>query len=126
MRGKIFVIFGTQRSRHWLIVALVIGGANCAAEDAHAQLIQQYFPADIPGYSPNFSASVVNRMDEQDQAEGVEVGDFVIRSEMSETTRYDSNTLGTPNSGSSEIDTNAGIRANSDSGEGCVRCLIQC
>jgi hypothetical protein len=116
MRGKIFVIFGTQRSRHWLIVALVIGGANCAAEDAHAQLIQQYFPADIPGYSPNFSASVVNRMDEQDQAEGVEVGDFVIRSEMSETTGYDSNTLGTPNSGSSEIDTNAGIRANSDWG----------
>ena len=55
-------------------------------------------------------------MDDQDQAEGVEVGDFVIRPEISETTGYDLNTLGTPNSGSSEIDTNAGIRANSDWG----------
>ena len=116
MRGKFLAIFGTRRNGNWLIVAIAIGGASCAAEDAHAQLIQQYFPADIPGYSPDFSASVVNRMDEHDQSEGVEVGDFVIRPEMSETTGYDSNTLGTPNSGSSEIDTNAGIRANSDWG----------
>ena len=105
-----------KRAGNWLFAALVICGVSCAAKDADAQLIQQYFPADIPGYSPDFSASVVNRMDAQDQAEGVEVGDFVIRPEISETTGYDSNTLGTPNSGSSEIDTNAGVRANSDWG----------
>ncbi|HTJ89415.1 MAG TPA: outer membrane beta-barrel protein [Acidocella sp.] len=109
-------IFVLKRADNWLFAALVICGASCAARDAHAQLIQEYFPPDIPGYSPNFSASVVNCMDAQDQAEGVEVGDFVIRPEISETAGYDSNTLGTPNSGSSEIDTNAGVRANSDWG----------
>ena len=112
MRGS----FAPKRAGNWLFTALVICGASCAAKDAHAQLIQQYFPADIPGYSPDFSASVVNRMNAQDQAEGVEVGDFVIRPEISETTGYNSNTLGTPNSGSSEVDTNAGVRANSDWG----------
>jgi hypothetical protein len=112
MRGN----FAFKRTGNWLFAVLVIFGVSCAAKDADAQLIQQYFPADIPGYSPDFSASVVNRMDAQDQAEGAEVGDFVIRPELSETTGYDSNTLGTPNSGSSEIDTNAGVRANSDWG----------
>jgi hypothetical protein len=113
MRDRLFAL---NRADKLLITALVICGAGGAADDAHAQLIQQYFPADIPGYSANFSASVLNRMETQDQAEGVEVGDFVIRPEISETAGYDSNTLGTPNSGSSEIDTNAGIRANSDWG----------
>jgi len=113
MRGRIFVL---KRVDNWLITTLVICGASCAAKNAHAQLIQQYFPADIPGYSPDFRASVVNRMDAEDQAEGVEVGDFVIRPEISETTGYDSNTLGTPDSGSSDIDTSAGVRANSDWG----------
>jgi hypothetical protein len=113
MRGGVFAL---RRADKWVIPALAICGACCAAEDAHAQLIQQYFPADIPGYAADFSASVVNRMDAQDQADGVEVGDFVIRPQLSETAGYDSNTLGTPNSGSSEIDTNAGIRANSDWG----------
>jgi hypothetical protein len=111
-----FGILAPRRADIWLFAAVVICGASCAVKDAHAQLIQQYFPADIPGYSPNFSASVVDRMEAQDQAEGVEVGDFVIRPELSETAGYDSNTLGTPNSGSTEIDTNAGIRANSDWG----------
>ena len=100
---SMFGILVPRRADNWLFAAVVICGASCAAKDAHAQLIQQYFPADIPGYSPNFSASVVNRMDAQDQAEGVEVGDFVIRPELSETAGYDSNTLGTPNSGSTRL-----------------------
>jgi hypothetical protein len=79
MRGGIFTL---KRASNMLITALAVCGATCAAEDAHAQLIQQYFPADIPGYSADFSSSVVNRMDAQDQAEGVEVGDFVIRPQM--------------------------------------------
>jgi hypothetical protein len=81
---------------------------------AQAQLIEQYFPSDIPGYTPDFSASVVNRMEMQDQSDGVEIGDFVIRPSINENAGYDSNTLGRSDSGSTELETSAGLQANSD------------
>ena len=46
----------------FLFAALFVFCVSAAAAPAHAQLVQQYFPADIPGYSGNFGASVVNRM----------------------------------------------------------------
>jgi hypothetical protein len=90
------------------------------AQGAHAQLIQQYFPSDIPGYSPDLSSSVVVRMLNQDQSQGIEDGDFVIRPQISENTGYRSDILGTPNSGSSELDSNAGVKINSDWGRDAI------
>jgi hypothetical protein len=101
--------------RNCLRYLVLLGlAAFVAAGVAHAQLVQQYFPSDIPGYAPDFSASVVNRMMMQNQSLGTELGDFVIRPQVSESFGYNSNTLGTPGSGSSEAETSAGLRVNSD------------
>ena len=96
------------------VAVIAFGIAGVMSRGAHAQLIQQYFPADIPGYATGFSPSVTDRMDLQEQAEGVEVGDFVVKPSLAESVGYDSNTLGASHSGSSEIDSNAALRINSD------------
>jgi len=95
---------------------LVVGLVLCRAQAARAQLIQQYFPSGIPGYAPDFSNSVVTRLNAQNQTDGVELGDFIIRPQLSETAGYNSNVLGAPNSGSSSIDSIAAVRLNSDWG----------
>jgi hypothetical protein len=100
--------------RRWRFGLLAIGVAASVPGDAHAQLIQEYFPTDIPGYSAGFSPSVIDRMNLQEQAEGIEHGDFIFRPNLSENLGYDSSALGTPDSGSSLMETNASLRANSD------------
>lgn len=95
---------------------LVMGLVLCRTESAKAQLIQQYFPSGIPGYEPDFSDSVVTRMNTQNLTDGIELGDFIIRPVLSETAGYNSNVLGAPNSGSSSIDSVAAVRLNSDWG----------
>jgi hypothetical protein len=77
-------------------------------------LVQQYFPADIPGHAGNFGASVVNRMMMLNQTDGIAVGDFVIRPVVSENTGYNSNVLGVSESGSAEAETSASVRVNSN------------
>jgi len=95
---------------------LDVGILMCRAGAAQAQLIQQYFPTEIPGYSPDFGASVVSRLNTQNQTDGVEIGDFILRPLISESTGYNSNVLGAPDSGSSSIDSIAAVRLNSDWG----------
>jgi hypothetical protein len=70
------------------------------AGSAHAQLVDEFFPGAIPGYQANQSGSVINRIQNLDARPGVEVGDFVIRPEASESAGYDSNLLGQPGTGS--------------------------
>ena len=106
--------FSLGHIRRFLFAALFVFCASAAADPAHAQLVQQYFPADIPGYSGNFGASVVNRMMMLNQTNGIEVGDFIIRPVASENTGYNSNVLGVSGSGSAEADTSASIRVNSN------------
>jgi hypothetical protein len=83
---------------------------------ARAQLIQQNFPSNIPGYAPNLEASVLTHMSEEDQAEGVEIGDFIFRPQLSEAGGYDSEPINAPNTGSGEINSQASLRVNSDWG----------
>jgi hypothetical protein len=95
-------------------LGLIAIGAAANAQDARAQLIQQYFPTDIPGYSTGFSPSVTDRMNLQEQAEGVEYGDFVFRPDLSQNLGYNSSVLGQPDTGSGLLETNASLRVNSD------------
>lgn len=88
--------------------------ACCFHGSAHAQMIEQYVPTDIPGYEANMSGSVTNRMNSQGQPTGIELGDFVILPALNESAGYNSNTLGAPNSGSAEIETQANLAANSN------------
>src|ERR1700710_482456 len=98
----------------FLFAALFVFWVSAAAAPAHAQLVQQYFPADIPGYSGNFGASVVNRMMMLNQTNGIQVGDFIIRPVVSENAGYNSNVLGVSGSGSAEAETSASVRVNSN------------
>ncbi|MGI4813048.1 MAG: outer membrane beta-barrel protein, partial [Janthinobacterium lividum] len=91
---------------------------------AHAQLVQQYFPSDIPGYAPDFSASVVQREIESSRSQGVEVDSFVIRPSLTEAFGYNSNTLGIPNSGSTELNNVASVRVNSDWTRNAVGAMV--
>jgi hypothetical protein len=84
------------------------------AGSAHAQLVDEFFPGAIPGYQANQSGSVINRIQNLDTPTGVEVGDFVIRPEASESAGYDSNLLGQPGTGSPSLSTSAGVKVNSD------------
>lgn len=102
------------------VVVFSLCGALGGGKLAHAQLIEQYFPSDIPGYAPNLSSSVVVRMIGQDQSQGVEVGDFIIRPEISESGGYNSDILGTANSGSGALDSAASVRVNSDWGRDAI------
>ncbi len=99
---------------YWRLGLLAVGVVASISGNAHAQLIQQYFPTNIPGYSTDFSPSVIDRMNLQEQAEGVEYGDFVFRPNLSENFGYNSSALGAPNSASSVMETNASLRVNSD------------
>jgi hypothetical protein len=85
-----------------------------SAGRARAQLVDEYFPGQIPGYQANLSSSVTNRIETMDDPAGVEVGDFVIRPQASETVGYDSNLLGQPNTASPSLSTSAGVKINSD------------
>lgn len=93
---------------------LLIGIAFFSPGAAHAQLVRQYFPSDIPGYSPDFSASVVQRELQNSRAQGLEVDSFVIRPSLTEGSGYNSNTLGIPGSGSTELNSAASVHLNSD------------
>jgi hypothetical protein len=96
--------------------AVAMFGAAGAANRADAQVIAQDFPSDIPGYAADFDLSVVTRMLLQGEAQGAEIGDFVVRPALSVIGGYNSNTLGTPNSGSGDVETKAGLKVNSDWG----------
>jgi hypothetical protein len=85
-----------------------------SAGHARAQLVDEYFPGQIPGYQANLSGSVINRIETLDDPKGVEVGDFVIRPEVSEAAGYNSNLLGQPNTASPSLSTSAGVKINSD------------
>jgi hypothetical protein len=101
-------------TRQRFVATFAICGLAGVAPAADAQLIQQYFPTDIPGYAPDLSGSVVQRMLSRDQSQGVEVGDFVVRPQLSESAGYKSDILGTGHSGSSSINNSASVRLNSD------------
>jgi hypothetical protein len=85
-----------------------------SAGSARAQLVDEFFPGQIPGYQANLSGSVVNRIENLDDPIGVEVGDFVIRPEVSESAGYNSNLLGQPGTGTPSLSTSAGVKVNSD------------
>jgi hypothetical protein len=81
---------------------------------AHAQLVEEYFPGLIPGYEANLGGSVVNRIATLDDSPGAEVGDFIVRPEVTESGGYNSDVLGTPGTASPSLTTSAGIKINSD------------
>ncbi|MGI4745853.1 MAG: outer membrane beta-barrel protein [Janthinobacterium lividum] len=100
-----------------LFVVSFAGFASLLPQGAMGQqLVQQYFPSDVPGYAPDFSSSVVNRLVTQNQSQGINVGSFVVRPTATQAFGYNSSTLGLPGTGSSSESTSAGIGVKSNWG----------
>ncbi|WP_395370495.1 outer membrane beta-barrel protein [Komagataeibacter diospyri] len=94
-------------------VGVVVLGIGLHAHGAHAQLIQQLFPSDIPGYSTDMTGSVVTRQMMGQQTDGIGLGSWLLRPSASENVGYNSNTLGIPGSGSPVVQTSANVSVNS-------------
>lgn len=94
----------------WLLLA----GLSFAPHVAKAQLIMQYFPSDLPGYSPDSTGSVSLRSIIAHRHAGVRVGSFLLRPSASQQVGYNTNILGAPHTGSALLTTAASLSATSD------------
>jgi hypothetical protein len=111
-------------SRNKLVLpALGCGLLAGGATQAHAQLIDRYFPANVPAYQEWSEAAVPAASTGLYAPQGVRVGSFTINPGLSESFEYDSNPFGTAdagvatgvrNIGSAVIDDALSLTANSD------------
>jgi hypothetical protein len=96
-----------------------------AAGQAHAQLIDRYFPANIPAYQDWGSAALTLESDGSYGPTGVRVGSFVLHPSASQSLGYDSNPFGSSgNHGTPESDTNVSVSADSDWARNSVNASI--
>ncbi|WP_246395684.1 outer membrane beta-barrel protein [Gluconacetobacter tumulisoli] len=96
-------------------MATAVSCVVVGARSARAQLISQYFPVDLPGYTaPDQADTVTMRQLLQHQPAGIHVGSFIVRPSASFNAGYNTNTLATPHTQSAELDSNGGLRVNSD------------
>ena len=92
---------------------LLAGGWSILAGPgtAHAQIIDQYFPTNVPGYE-----NVLSRPRPEYAPTGVRVGSFDLFPELDEAIGYDNNILGRSSGAISSplLNTRAALSANSD------------
>lgn len=82
---------------------------------ACAQLLDRYYPANVPAYQDWFAALGTPQSEQEAALNGIRVGDFIILPTISEAAGYDSNVTGLANGrGSAELDSSAALAANSD------------
>ncbi|NVN11645.1 MULTISPECIES: outer membrane beta-barrel protein [Nguyenibacter] len=102
------------RIRHHLatLAALTVAAWSVPA---HAQLISQYFPSDLPGYSsPDQADSVVMRQLLSNRPAGIPVGSFILRPSAAVAGGYNTNTLAAPHTASPEFEFDGGLKLNSN------------
>jgi hypothetical protein len=91
---KFFASFFQKRSAY----VFSAGAALTALPhgQAHAQLLERYYPANVPAYQDWFATVDTSGVGDAYQPNGVRVGSFVIRPSVTEGFGYDSNLTGTP------------------------------
>ena len=103
----------TSVPRRWLGVLLVALAAG-AASPARAQLLSRYIPDFAPGLTDT-PEDVQARAQPENRSQGVRVGSFVVRPNLSESLGYDSNVDGIGGGrASSTVDTQASVGVESD------------
>lgn len=99
--------WGTRACR--VLLGLVV---PCASQ---AQFIGEYLPSAVPGYQQEPGVTVGSRLRPLYQPMGARIGDFVLHSDLLETTGYNSNVAGFGNSpGSWLLRTAPSLAINSD------------
>jgi len=109
-----------QSFQKCVLVSLFAGTVGTFCTQAHAQVISQYFPSDLPGYGTSQNDSVFNRRLFESMHSGIPVDGFIVRPSLSQTAGWSSTVLGTPGSASEDVDTSASLRLNSNWGRNSV------
>ncbi len=107
-------------------IAAALAPGLLACGQAHAQLIDRYFPANIPAYQDwSTAATSADAGGGGYGPTGVRVGSFVVHPAISQALGYDSNPFGTAGSqGTAESETNVSVSANSDWARNSVNASI--
>lgn len=101
----------------WVVVPLLACLATgFYSEPARAQILDQYFPTNVPGYDPFSVESVAARPRPDYDPLGVRVGSFDLMPQLSTGIGYDNNILATKNNRLSSflVNTHSALQANSD------------
>ena len=102
-------------ARNSILPALVFLGCFGIAIPARAQLLERYFPANVPAYQDWFAAAAPLAEDGGYSPLGVRTGGFILHGDVNESLAYDSNIFGTSGGGGSgEFSSNAALSANSN------------
>ncbi|MFT8720347.1 MAG: outer membrane beta-barrel protein [Acetobacter sp.] len=82
--------------------------------NANAQIINQVFPSELPGYSADTGGSVSLREILSRSHVGIPIGAYILRPSASQGFNYNTNILGAPNTAGAEFDTAASLGVNSN------------
>ena len=96
----------------WMAGAVLVGGLAWSAS-ASAQNISAFFPTGSAGYDQEIGVTVLTRVRPLYEAPGINVGGFVIRSNVDQSIAYNSNVNGVAGSGSWVNTTSGDINADS-------------
>jgi hypothetical protein len=113
-----FRVRRTGQGRRFTTMARIAasGGVLLAATatGAKAQYVPSYFQPGVPGYDRELGVTVLTRQRPLYEAPGIQVGGFTVQPSLDETIGYNSNLLGTNNSGSWLLETNPSVLATSN------------
>jgi hypothetical protein len=96
--------------------AMVIGGVGitAAAQDAHAQLLDRYLPANVPGYQDWIASASAAQTDLGYAPLGVRLGNIILQPSVTESFGYETAPFGAVNGGTAIEQTDAALTMNSD------------
>ncbi len=90
-------------------------GLAALSNPAHAQVIDTYLPATVPGFDQELGVTVPSRLRPLYQDQGVHLGSFIVRGGLDEQFGYNSNITGTRRGPSSPVlETNPSVTAESN------------
>ena len=103
------------------LVATALTPLAAHAQNAGRSVLDQYFPAGVPGYGRDAGVTVLSRARPEYDPLGIRSGDFIIRPQFDEGIGYNTNVLGQkPPKGSLTVNTGASVRFNSDWGRNSI------
>ncbi|WP_173570274.1 outer membrane beta-barrel protein [Acetobacter conturbans] len=100
-------------SCQWLFLVMIILGIGYSPR-ANAQLINQYFPSELPGYSSDATGTVSLKEILLNQHPGIPVGAYFLKPAASQQFGYNTNILGAPHTAGPMFITNASLGMNSN------------
>ena len=110
-RGLIAALWQRHGAKRCIVPATIL----LLPVAAQAQLLDRYFPANVPAYQDWFATGPAMNIDDSYSPLGVRVGNLVIHADVAEGIGYDNNITGVSNGvGSAEVLSSGAVSLNSD------------